>query len=392
MIRRAPGHCQMTRHLLIDTDPGIDDALALLLAMASPGVTVEAITTVAGNVAVDRATANVLRILDVARPEPRPRVARGAVAPLKRTLVTAAHVHGRDGLGNLDRFIEPGGRPRYPEPLPAVEMRRGAEVILEAVDRWGQELTIVALGPLTNLAAALALDHRRLARVGRIVVMGGAIAAAGNVTRAAEFNFYVDPEAAAAVFNAGRAAAAGEASGSGDGAERSEAGRAAAVAVGGAAEGEPPDRRGEASGPGARADPSESRLPLEVVPLDVTRQVVLAKDELAERLGRCSSRIAQFVADFTLHGFAFGEQRDDGGIVLHDPLAVGVALDPTLVEFEPRFVEVECRGRTTRGASVADRRPIPLHRRRWPNCRVAMAVDASRFLRLFLERLCPASA
>jgi inosine-uridine nucleoside N-ribohydrolase len=332
----------MTSHLLIDTDPGIDDALAILLALASPEVRIEAVTVVAGNVPVDLAAANARRILAVAAPTPMPPVIRGAEAPLKRSLVTAGHVHGQDGLGNLDRFVDRGGRLRYPEPPPPkppsmIEARSAAEAILETVDRWGPELTVVALGPLTNLAAAAALDARRLARAGRVVVMGGAVTVAGNVTPAAEFNFFVDPEAAAQVLEAG--------------------------------------------------------LAVELIPLDVTRRVVLAQAVLTERLRRCpDDRIARFILDFTLHGFAFGASQEGGGIVLHDPLAMAVALDPSLVTFEPMSVEVECEGKLTRGLSLADRRTIPSHRKRVPSCRVAMDVDADAVLRLFLERLCPASA
>jgi inosine-uridine nucleoside N-ribohydrolase len=332
----------MTCHLLIDTDPGIDDALAILLALASPEVRIETVTVVAGNVPVDLAAANARRILAVAAPTPMPPVIRGAEAPLKRSLVTAGHVHGQDGLGNLDRFVDRGGRLRYPEPPPPkppsmIEARSAAEAILETVDRWGPELTVVALGPLTNLAAAAALDARRLARAGRVVVMGGAVTVAGNVTPAAEFNFFVDPEAAAQVLEAG--------------------------------------------------------LAVELIPLDVTRRVVLAQAVLTERLRRCpDDRIARFILDFTLHGFAFGASQEGGGIVLHDPLAMAVALDPSLVTFEPMSVEVECEGKLTRGLSLADRRAIPSHRKRVPSCRVAMDVDADAVLRLFLERLCPASA
>jgi purine nucleosidase/pyrimidine-specific ribonucleoside hydrolase len=327
----------MTCRLLIDTDPGIDDALAILLALASPEAHIEAVTVVAGNVPVDLATANARRILAVAAPSPMPPVIRGAEAPLKRTLITAGHVHGQDGLGNLDRFVEPDGRLRYPEPPPVLETRSAAEAILETVDRWGPELTVVALGPLTNLAAAAALAARRLARAGRVVVMGGAVAVSGNVTPAAEFNFFVDPEAAAQVLEAG--------------------------------------------------------LAVELIPLDVTRRVVLAQAVLTERLRRCpDDRIARFILDFTLHGFAFGASQEGGGIVLHDPLAMAVALDPSLVTFEPMSVEVECEGKLTRGLSLADRRALPSHRKRVPSCRVAMDVDADAVLRLFLERLCPASA
>ncbi len=326
----------MTRHLLIDSDPGIDDALAILLALRSPDARVEAVTTVAGNVPVDHATTNARRILAVAAPDPMPPVACGAAAPLKRALVTAGHVHGQDGLGNLGRFLEPDGRPRYPEPAYPLEMRSGPEVILDAADRWGPELTIVALGPLTNLALALQQDPRRLGRAGRVVVMGGAIAVPGNITPAAEFNVYVDPDAASAVLEAG--------------------------------------------------------LDVELIPLDVTRRVVLAQAALTDRLRRCSDRLARFILDFTLHGFAFGADREGGGIVLHDPLAMAVALDPSLVAFEPLCVEVECEGKLTRGLTLADRREIPAHRKRTPTCRVAMDVDAERVLAMVLERLCPVSA
>ena len=137
----------------------------------------------------------------------------------------------------------------------------------------------------------------------------------------------------------------------------------------------------------------EAGLAVELIPLDVTRRVVLAPAALTERLRRCpDDRIARFILDFTLHGFAFGASEEGGGIVLHDPLAMAVALDPSLVTFEAMSVEVECEGKLTRGLSLADRRALPSHRKRVPSCRVAMDVDADAVLRLFLERLCPASA
>jgi inosine-uridine nucleoside N-ribohydrolase len=328
-----PG-CQLTTPILIDTDPGIDDALAILLALASPEVSVEGITTVAGNVEVDLATTNVFRILDAVGPPRRPPVAQGAAAPLAGPLITAAHVHGDDGLGNLAAFREPDGRPRYPEPSHTLETLDGADVILETADRFAGRLVIVALGPLTNVAVALQRDHERLAQAERIVVMGGAVAVAGNVTPAAEFNIHVDPEAAAEVFASG--------------------------------------------------------LPIELVPLDVTRRVVLTEADLRAALARSGCRTARFIEDFTAHGFDFEAKRGDGRMTLHDPLAVGVAVDPTLVSFEALHVAVECTGRLTRGMTVADRRshrPGPA-----PTCRAALDVDAPRFLRLFLERLCRASA
>ena len=328
--------CQLTTPVLIDTDPGIDDALAMLLALSSPEVSVEAITTVAGNVTVELGTANVFRILDVVRPARPPRVARGAAAPLERPLVTAAHVHGQDGLGNLDRLQEPDGRPRYPDPAVKVEMLDGPDLILDTAERYPGKLVVVALGPLTNLALALKRGAARLRLARRIVVMGGAVSVPGNVTPAAEFNFYVDPEAAAAVFNAG--------------------------------------------------------LPIELIPLDVTRQVLLTRAALAEVVGPAPGRRARFVEDFSRFGFDFADSHGEGGIALHDPLAVAAAVDPGLVQLEPFHVDVECAGIHTRGMTVADRRDIAPDRKKAPNCRAALRVDVERSLRLFLERVCRTSA
>jgi len=325
----------MSVPVLIDTDPGIDDALALLMALGSPEVAVEAISTVAGNVPVDLATTNLFRILEVAAPSPRPRVARGAPGPLRRALVSAAHVHGDDGLGGVDRLVEPDGRPRYPAHDRALEPGDAADLILDTARRFAGRLVIIALGPLTNLAIALARDPTGLAGVASVIVMGGAIGVAGNVTPAAEFNVYVDPEAAAAVLQAG--------------------------------------------------------LPVHLVPLDVTRQVMLRREDLDGRLDRVPGRLARFVRDFTRHGFASGLPDGDAGIALHDPLAAGAAIDPGALGFEPLHVEVEHEGQITRGLTVADRRPIADPGKVRPNCQVAMRVDAPRFLRLFLERLCPES-
>jgi inosine-uridine nucleoside N-ribohydrolase len=331
---------------LIDTDPGIDDALALLLAFASPEVSVEAITSVAGNVPIDLTTANVHRILSVGAPAQRPRVARGAAAPLRGPLVTAAEFHGDDGLGGISNLRDADGRLVYPAPetseTPAMERPAapegidGADLILEMAERFAGELVVVALGPLTNLAVALERDRRRLAQVARVVIMGGAIAEPGNVTPSAEFNFHVDPEAAAAVFRSG--------------------------------------------------------LPLELVPLDATHQVMLRRADLGAALARGRAPVARFIDDFTNHLFTYGDQRGGEGFALHDPLAVGVALDPSLVGLEAFHVDVEDEGRVTRGASVADRRSIPSHEKSPPNCRVAMTVHAERFLGLFLARICAGPA
>lgn len=324
----------MTRPLLIDTDPGIDDALAILLALASPEVSVEAITTVAGNVGIEAATASAFRILDVARPARRPRVARGAAHPLRRPLSDAARYHGEDGLGNLGALTSPDGSPRYRPVAAELDPLDGPDLILDAIGRFGPELVLVALGPLTNVAIALARDRARFARLSRLVAMGGAVRVPGNVTAAAEFNFFTDPDAVAAVLASG--------------------------------------------------------VPVEIVPLDVTRQVLLTRGALDGALGGAGTLRAQFLRDITARAL----DRDDGerGMPLHDPLAVGVALDPTVVGLERLHVGMETEGHLTRGMSLADLRGLPADERAAPTCAVATSVDAPRFLSLFLERVCRPSA
>lgn len=321
--------------LLIDTDPGIDDALAIILALRSPDCSVEAITTVAGNVPVERCSENVFRILELVDPARWPRVAQGPAAPLARPLTSASHVHGDDGLGDLHQFKTSDGAPRYPRPSVRLAPLDGPDLILNSVSRF-PDLTIIAIGPLTNVALALQRDPRRMARLHRLVVMGGAVSVPGNVTPVAEFNFYVDPEAAARVLAAG--------------------------------------------------------LPVELVPLDATAQVALPLALLQERLAATRGPVSRFIADFTAKGFAFSAQRGETGFTLHDPLAVGLALDPSLARFDSLHVEVECAGLLTPGMSVADRRAILADLKSPPNCRVAGSVDAPRFLSLFLDRLCPASS
>ncbi|HYE94399.1 MAG TPA: nucleoside hydrolase [Terriglobales bacterium] len=297
--------------VLIDTDPGIDDALALLYAWSSPELVVEALTTVAGNVTLAHATVNAWRLAALRRPLPPPNLATGAAAPLRRALRTATDYHGEDGLGDA------GGWPAAPpNPAPA----RALDVIEDLARRHGGRLTIIALGPLTNVALALERDAAGLRTVGRIVVMGGAVDVPGNVTRDAEFNIHVDPDAARLVFEAG--------------------------------------------------------LPLDLVPLDATRQVVLRREELREALARRPGPLADRIAAFSAHGFR--EQGADGvpGLTLHDPLAVGVAIDPGFVTWEPMRIAIGPDGETRRAAGP-------------PNCRVATRVDRVRFVPAFLARLVP---
>jgi inosine-uridine nucleoside N-ribohydrolase len=300
--------------VLIDTDPGIDDALALLFAWNSPEIRVEAITTVAGNVPLHAASTNLLRLLALRKPVPRPVVAAGATGPLARALTTATRYHGEDGLGDL---------PDWPEVERLPDSPGAVSVIVDAARRHERELTIVALGPLTNLALALKEDAVAVGRVGRIVAMGGAVDVPGNVTPTAEFNMFVDPEAAHRVLAAG--------------------------------------------------------LPLELVPLDATRQAVLPRAGMRATLARSQGTLASRIQAFSERGFRIAHGDGEDGMALHDPLAVGLAIDPSLGKWEAVRLAIGPDGETLRASGA-------------PNCRVAKGVDSDRFIRLFLDRLCPATS
>lgn len=330
----------MALPVIIDTDPGIDDALALILALRSAELRVEAVTTVCGNVGVDLTTRNALRVLEIAAPSDRPLVARGAGQPLAGPRRTAAHVHGDDGLGNLGRCLEPDGTARYREPRGGPAPIPAHEVLLDATRRAPGTFALIALGPLTNVALALRQDAAAMRGFRRLVIMGGAAAVPGNVTPVAEFNVWADPEAAQIVL--------------------------------------------------------ESGLPITLVGLDVTQQVRLVPEALDARFSSRRDPVSRLVCDMAPALLDFCERAGrPPGITLHDPLAVGVAVDPTLVRTERRPIRVETRGEHTVGMTVVDRRPdasggegeggigIP------PAVDVAMAVDVERFLRLFLDRLCP---
>ena len=300
--------------VLIDTDPGIDDALALLFAWNCPEIQVETITTVAGNVTMEAASQNLLRLLALRRPAPRPIVAAGATGPLARALTTATRFHGEDGLGDLPDWPAVERMPASPDAV---------EAILAAVRRHERALTIVALGPLTNLALALKKDAATVGRAGRIVAMGGAVDVPGNVTPTAEFNMYVDPEAAHRVFAAG--------------------------------------------------------LPLEIVPLDATRQAMLPRAGMRATLARAPGALASRIQGFCERGFRISRSDGEQGMALHDPLAVGLALDPSLASWEPVRLAIGPDGETVRTSGPA-------------NCRFAKRVESDRFIRLFLDRLCPPPA
>ncbi len=303
--------------VLLDVDTGVDDALALMLALRSPELEVLGITTVHGNASVARCTANTLLVLEILGAPAIP-VVEGAAAPLTRVPFTAAEVHGADGLG--------GVTPRYP--APTRQARQGAaDFLLEMVRQFPGELTLIATGPLTNVAKAIQRDAGEMRRLRGLTAMGGAIRVPGNVGPTTEFNFAVDPEAAAIVVAAG--------------------------------------------------------LPLLLVPLDVTERVVLSRGMVDGFSG--GGHLRPFVREVTAATMAFHREHEGvDGMFLHDPLAVGIVLDPSLVRGQPMAVGVECRGELTAGMTVADLRR---RSRAPPTATVCLEVEAAHFLDLFHQRV-----
>ena len=278
----------MPRAFLIDTDTASDDAVALIMALRAPEVRVVAITTVAGNVEVQRSTRNALYTVELCGVSVP--VFAGAEKPLLRTYQNATWFHGSDGLG--DHGYPAPRRP--PEPLHAVD------AIIEAVQA-NPGLVIVTLAPLTNIALALAKRPDIAAKVGRCVIMGGAPCCEGNVTPAAEYNIWVDPEAARIVMRSG--------------------------------------------------------LPVELVGWHLCRgEAVLHEDDIA-RVESLNNKIAHFAIECNSHARkAYKVQTGEDGISLPDPVAMCLALDPTIgTSWSEHYVDVETDSELTRGMTVVDR-------------------------------------
>ena len=301
--------------LLVDCDPGQDDAIALLLALASPEVDVLGITTVAGNQTVDKTTRNALKVLELAGRADIP-VAAGAARPLVGELVVASDAHGETGLDG----------PALPEPEAKPLAVHATDFLAERLLGADAPVTLVALGPLTNLALLLALNPDACERVERIVIMGGAIGP-GNMTATAEFNIWTDPEAAHRVFECG--------------------------------------------------------LQVTMVGLDVTNRAVLTPGH-ADSL-RGSGEVGAAVAamlDFYL-GFYLAAY-EHGGAPIHDALAMTHVIRPEVLTVEPRDVKIELGG-LSRGRTVVDmRRRVELPP---GTAHVAADVDVEGFRELLLARL-----
>jgi purine nucleosidase len=305
--------------VLIDTDPGIDDAIALLLALRSPELDVAGVSVVQGNVGIEPGTVNALRILEIAGRGDIP-VATGPPVPLVREPRRSELVHGSDGLADL-------GLPA-PEGKPLDEY--GPAFIVRMLEESEEPTTIVALGPLTNLAIVLLSAPYVIPRIERVVLMGGSVRWEGNITPAAEYNIHADPEAASIVFR--------------------------------------------------------SSVPITMIGLNVTMQAILGKVE-CERLAASDDAIERLVGRLGLHIVRIYERfYGIPGFALHDPLAVGVAIDPSLVRTERRHVLVDLSPGPTAGQTLVDFWGIP---EPWgePNADVALDVEGDRFLELLSARL-----
>src|SRR6202045_3264833 len=319
------------KRVIIDTDPGTDDAMAIILALNSPEFKVEALTVVPGNVDGRQGLENALKIVSLAG-RCDITVAGGAQHPLNQKLITAQFWHGKNGLANVE----------LPASKCKADPRFGPDLIIEMIRKYPHEITLIPVGPLTNIALAVSKDPSIAGLVKDIVIMGGSITG-GNVNGAAEANFYNDPEAAQIVFNAG--------------------------------------------------------WMVTMVGSDVGERTLITRKYLAELQsshGPQSDFIAK-IADFYL---TRSEKSGYSGAAMYDPLAVGIAVDPTLGTLKEVHVDVETKGEFTLVDTVANRMGsnennvlqgdhyeiegvVELK----PNARVCTASDAERFLQLFVSRV-----
>jgi inosine-uridine nucleoside N-ribohydrolase len=308
------------KRVIIDTDPGIDDAAAILLALASPELAVEAVTTVYGNGTVDDSTRNALIILETAG---RGDIAvyRGVEKPLLRAPHFAHQIHGTDALGDVS-LPRPVGTPR------------ATHAVRELVDRVMASpgaITLIALGPLTNVALALSIEPRMASTLAELIVMGGAVLTHGNATEVASANLYNDPEAAAIAYQAG----------------------ARLVQVG----------------------------------LDVCQRTIVSEAQLA-RLRQAHTPTTTLLARITpqlLRSYADRGLRTPGtGVQYNDVPAIAYAIDPHLFEIREYHVRIATQDELTRGQTVAD---VANRWHRPPNAKVLMGVEAARLTEVFTTRV-----
>jgi inosine-uridine nucleoside N-ribohydrolase len=313
------------RRVILDTEPGIDDALALFLALTSPEMQLEAVTTVSGNVHVDLTTRNALALLELAGRSDIP-VARGSERPLLRRPVIADYVHGQNGIGAV----------MLPEPQQRPVSKHAVDMIIQKILEAPGEITLVAIGPLTNLALAVRREARIAQAVREVVIMGGALHVPGNVTPTSEFNIYADPHAAHIVLHAG--------------------------------------------------------WPVRLVSLDVTNHADMRREQFAALAtnGHPVTQCMKAMVDYHLD--EFGKARSISAFHMHDPLCLAAAIQPDLIDWQPAYVDVELNGTLTLGETVAyfekmeDLDPALAHPHP-SNVLASVGVDVERFVDMYMERV-----
>ncbi len=305
------------KRIILDTDPGIDDSLAILLALASPEISLEGLSVVHGNSSTEQGTINALSVLELAKASHIP-VYQGCDLPLVQPSLLAPETHGEQGIGYA----------KLPAPLGQPKGQKGSDYLVEKIMSSPGEITLVAIGPLTNIALAIRQEPRIVENVKEVFIMGGAIRHEGNTTPLSEFNTYVDPHAAHIVFHSG--------------------------------------------------------MPITLTPLDVTYQCIFLKDDL-NRLLKIDSPITKFIADATRFYMEFhDEYQSIEGCVINDPMTLALTFMPEICDYQELYVDVDLSGGVSMGNTFADFYKMT---KKPANMKVALGVRPRDFMELFLERM-----
>ncbi len=318
--------------VILDCDPGIDDAVAIALALKSEDCRLEAITTVAGNVTSEVATRNVVKLLHLLGinwlRDRDPPLAEGSAKPLFREIYfeSGKSMHGEDGLGNTEDLFESFQIPKI------INTEHNAiNLLTSSIVGSDEPVTLVATGPLTNIAKVINRAPHIKENLKKVIIMGGAIGVPGNVSPVAEFNIYTDPEAAKIVF--------------------------------------------------------QSEFPVLLVPLDATKAYALTRDEILE-IGEAESLFTKFVYRSLIYYMKMTRIREglnEDSCFLHDAIAMGIAINDNLMRTIKRkefYVDVETRGEIALGQTIADRRPVPEPMEHGP-IEVCLEIDFQEFIKFF---------
>jgi len=305
------------KRIIIDTDPGIDDSLAILLALASPEIQLEGLTIVHGNSSTEQGVINALSVLELAKASHIP-VANGCDLPLVQPSLLAPETHGNTGLGYA----------QLPDPQSRPIVQNGCDFLIDQIMSNPGEITLVAIGPLTNIALAIRQEPRTVQAVKELFIMGGALRHEGNTTPLAEFNTYVDPHAAHIVYHSG--------------------------------------------------------IPITLTPLDVTYQCILLATDV-ERIKQAGSGILAFIEDATRFYMEFHDKYQGiQGCVINDPLTLALTFAPELCDYEELYVDVDISGGISMGKTFADFYEMT---GKPANMRVTLGVRPRDFIELFIERM-----